>query len=188
VQRSEDVVGTPASAVAAVLAREEAAGLRTSECYLELSDRIRAMKLDLLDFLAAARRQNRSVVAYGAAAKGNTLLNYCGVRADLIDYVVDRNPHKQGMFLPGSRIPIRHPDAIADTQPDYVLILPWNLSEEITCQMANVLSWGGRFVLPVPSLTIIPPVATRVPELVPVPRLVESRRSPRPAVPHQSGI
>lgn len=155
--RHRDEVQEPASAnVANVLANEAAAGLRTSECYVRFAERINNVKLGLLGFLVSARKSGRSIVAYGAAAKGNTLLNYCGIHADLIDYVVDRNPHKQGHFLPGSRIPIRHPDAIAETKPDYVLILPWNLSAEIMRQMSHVRSWGGRFVIPVPSLRISP--------------------------------
>ena len=95
------------------------------------------------------------MVAYGAAAKGNTLLNYCGVRTDLIDYTVDRSPHKHGSYLPGVHIPIYHPDRIAETRPDYVLILPWNLKEEIMLQMAHIRSWGGKFVVPIPKVEVL---------------------------------
>jgi hypothetical protein len=94
-------------------------------------------------------------VCYGAAAKGNTLLNCSGVGADLIAYTVDRNPHKQGRYLPGSHIPIEHPDRVRETRPDYLLILPWNLTDEIVAQMAHIREWGGRFVVAVPSLRVI---------------------------------
>jgi C-methyltransferase C-terminal domain len=95
------------------------------------------------------------VVGYGAPAKGNTLLNYCGVRTDFIDYTVDRSPHKQGLFLPGTHIPIHAPDRIRETKPDYVLILPWNLKDEIIRQMADVRAWGGRFVVPIPRVELL---------------------------------
>ena len=156
VKHHEDVQEPASASVAGLLAREATAGLRTRECYVRLAERIREVKLALLGFLVSARKSGKSIVAYGAAAKGNTLLNFCGVHADLIDYVVDRNPHKQGHYMPGSRIPIRHPQAIVETKPDYVLILPWNLSAEIMRQMSHVRSWGGRFVIPIPSLRISP--------------------------------
>ncbi len=139
-----------------LLAREEAEGLGRLETYLAFGERVREVKRRLLEFLIAARRQGRTVVGYGAAAKGNTLLNYCGIGTDLVDYVVDRSPHKQGRFLPGSRIPIHGPERIAETRPDYVLVLPWNLKDEITGQMAHVRDWGGRFVLAIPELAILP--------------------------------
>jgi hypothetical protein len=115
---------------------------------------VHRVKTELLGFLVDARRARRTVVGYGAPAKGNTLLNFCGVRADLIEYTVDRNPAKQGSFLPGSRIPIHTPARIPATRPDYVLILPWNLAAEITEQMAEVRGWGGRFVTPIPELRV----------------------------------
>jgi hypothetical protein len=96
------------------------------------------------------------VVGYGAPAKGNTLLNYCGIRSDLLPYTVDRSPHKQGLFLPGTRIPVHAPERIAETRPDYVLILPWNLREEIMSQLAFIRDWGGRFVTPVPEVRVWP--------------------------------
>src|SRR5262249_13394445 len=102
-----------------------------------------------------ARRAGTSVVAFGAAAKGNTLLNYAGVGADWIDYCVDSSPHKQGLALPGSRIPVLAPARVAETKPDYLLILPWNLREEVMAQMAHIREWGGRFVVPVPALEVI---------------------------------
>jgi SAM-dependent methyltransferase len=148
--------GTPASPVAAVLAEERAAGLDRAETYRAFAGRVAVCRASLRTFLAAARAEGRTVVAYGAAAKGNTLLNYCGVGADEIAFVVDRNPVKQGRFLPGSRLPIRDPGAIAEARPDYLLILPWNLADEITQQMAEIRGWGGRFVVPVPETRILP--------------------------------
>ena len=108
----------------------------------------------MLRFLIAAKEDGKSIAGYGAPAKGNTLLNYCGVRTDFLDYTVDRSPHKQGRFLPGTRIPIHAPDRMRETRPDYVLILPWNLKEEIVEQMADVRSWGGRFVVPIPEVGV----------------------------------
>ena len=105
--------------------------------------------------MTSAKEQGKTTVGYGAPAKGNTLLNYCGIGTDLLDYTVDASPHKQGLYLPGSRIPIYAPSRIAETRPDYVLILPWNLKDEIMAQMAHVRGWGGQFVLPVPVLSIV---------------------------------
>ena len=102
-----------------------------------------------------AKADGKSVVGYGAPAKGNTLLNYCGVRTDFVDYTVDLSPHKQGLFLPGTHIPIHSPDLIAETKPDYLLILPWNLRSEIIEQMAYIKDWGGKFVVPIPQLEIV---------------------------------
>jgi hypothetical protein len=116
---------------------------------------VRRVKRELLRFLLQASEEGKQVVGYGAPAKGNTLLNYCGVRGDLLAYTVDRSPHKQGRFLPGTRIPIHGPERIAETRPDYVLILPWNLQAEIVAQMAHVRGWGGRFVVAVPGLRIL---------------------------------
>jgi hypothetical protein len=125
------------------------------ETYAEFSSRVQAAKRALLAFLIAARDQGKHVAAYGAPAKGNTLLNYCGIRTDLIDYTVDRSPHKQGLFLPGTHIPVHAPERLRETRPDFVLILPWNLKEEVVEQMADVRGWGGRFVVPIPRLEII---------------------------------
>ena len=116
---------------------------------------MRVAKRKLLQFLIKAKENGKSISAYGAPAKGNTLLNYCGVRTDFIDYAVDRSPHKQGMFLPGTHIPIYEPDRIFRTKPDYLLILPWNLKEEIIQQMSGIRSWGGQFVVPIPKVTVI---------------------------------
>ena len=123
--------------------------------YHRLADAAAARKVELLSFLVDARKAKRQVVGFGAAAKGNTLLNYAGVSADWIDYCVDSSPHKQGLCLPGSRIPVLPPSRVADTQPDYLLILPWNLRDEVMGQMSHVRSWGGRFVVPSPTLEVI---------------------------------
>jgi hypothetical protein len=136
------------------MAKEEAAGLTRIETYTGFSEKVKETKRRLLEFLIRAKREGKSVVAYGAPAKGNTLLNYCGVRTDFIDYTVDRSPHKQGLFLPGTQIPIYGPDKIDKTKPDFVLILPWNLRDEIMTQMANVRSWGGKFVVPIPEVRV----------------------------------
>ena len=115
---------------------------------------MRTIKRRLLKFLIGARERGESVVGYGAAAKGNTLLNYCGVRGDLLDFVVDRSPHKQGTLLPGSRLAVRPVEALIEAAPDFVLILPWNLKAEIIEQMAIVRSWSGRFVTAIPEITV----------------------------------
>ncbi len=141
-------------AVGAVLAREAAAGVTTAAFHRGFQARAEAIKDDLLAFLIEAKRAGRRVAAYGAAAKGNTLLNFAGVRPDLLPWVVDRNPAKQGRFLPGSRIPIVAEERLAAEKPDLVLILPWNLAEEIADQLAYVRAWGGRFVVAVPRLTV----------------------------------
>ena len=112
------------------------------------------MKCDLIEFLVRARREGKRVAGYGAPAKGNTLLNYCGVGPELIAYTVDRSPHKQNTLLPGTQIPVYSPDRIFEDKPDYVLILPWNLRDEISSQMASIRNWGGRFVVPIPSIEV----------------------------------
>ena len=132
------------------------AGLDQPDAYRAFSDRVMATKRALLRFLIEARDAGKSVVGYGAPAKGNTLLNYCGIRTDLIDYTVDRSPHKQGRFLPGVHLPIHDPEKIRETKPDYILILPWNIKEEIMQQMAYVRDWGGRFVVPIPETRVLP--------------------------------
>jgi hypothetical protein len=148
--------GKPTSSRVPKLRRAELdAGLDRVETYSAFADRIKATRWALLRFLIGARESGKRVVGYGAPAKGNTLLNYCGVRSDLLEYTVDRSPHKQGLFLPGTHIPIVHPDRIAQTQPDFVLILPWNLKDEIVEQMAHVRSWGGEFVVPIPEVRIL---------------------------------
>lgn len=138
----------------ALLSREAGAGIESLDAYHGFGERVRETKRRLLTFLIDARRRGKRVAAYGAPGKGNTLLNYCGIRTDFVDYTVDRSPHKQGRFLPGSRIPILHPDYITTTQPDYLLILPWNLREEIMQQQAHIRTWGGKFVTPIPDVKV----------------------------------
>jgi hypothetical protein len=138
--------------VTALLERERRAGLLEPETYRSFAARVRGVKLALLRFLVEAKERGEVVAAYGAPAKGNTLLNYCGVGPDLVEFTVDRSPHKQGRFLPGSRIPICAPERLAERRPAWVLVLPWNLKEEIVRQMAEVREWGGRFVVPIPEV------------------------------------
>jgi len=141
-------------AVAALRIAEEAQGFRSTERYASFAPRVEETKRALLDFLIETRRAGKSVAAYGAPGKGNTLLNYCGIRTDFVDYAVDRNPYKHGRYTPGTHIPIFPPERIRETRPDYVLILPWNLKDEITEQLAYVREWGGRFVVPIPSVDV----------------------------------
>ena len=138
----------------ALAERERQWGVDDLATYAAFAERVREAKRGLLDFLIAARRAGETVVGYGAPGKGNTLLNYCGVRTDLVDYTVDRNPYKQGTWTPGARLPVYDPQKIAETRPDYVLILPWNLRDEIAAQMAHVREWGGRFVVPIPRVEV----------------------------------
>ncbi len=142
-------------AVDALRKREEEAGFTRLETYLRFEPRVARTKHRLLEFLIQARQEGRSVAGYGAPGKGNTLLNYCGIRQDFVDYTVDRNPYKQGRFLPGTHIPIFHPDRIREAQPDYVLILPWNLKDEIIEQLSYAREWGCRFVVPIPTVQVI---------------------------------
>jgi len=135
--------------------REEEAGLTRLEHYLSFGQRVRETKRGILEFLIAAKREGKSIAGYGAPAKGNTLLNYCGVRSDFIEYTVDRSPHKQGQFLPGTRIPIYPPEKVKETKPDYLLILPWNLMEEVMKEMAFIREWGGKFVIMIPKVKIL---------------------------------
>ncbi|MBN2885535.1 MAG: class I SAM-dependent methyltransferase [Chromatiaceae bacterium] len=140
--------------VEALLQRERAAGLETPAAYVDFQTRAEQIRHELLSFLLHARREGRQVAGYGAAAKGNTLLNYAGVRPDLLAYVIDRNPAKQGRYLPGSRIPIVDESRLVQTRPAYVLILPWNLRDEVMRQLEEVRAWGGRFVTAVPRLQL----------------------------------
>jgi hypothetical protein len=141
--------------VADLLSREKQAGFKTIEHYLSFGERVKKNKRRLLEFLIATKNQGKSVVGYGAPAKGNTLLNYCGIRSDLVEYTVDRSPHKQEHFLPGTRIPIYRPEKIRETRPDYVMILPWNLKEEVMGQMRYIRDWGGQFVVPIPEVKVL---------------------------------
>ncbi|MFI6801012.1 methyltransferase domain-containing protein [Streptosporangium canum] len=153
--RPQEVAGEPGERVDQVLAAEKAAGLHELAGYTEFAARVAGVRRDLLRFLVEAAEQGRTVVGYGAPGKGNTLLNHCGVRADLLQYTVDRNPYKHGRFTPGARIPILPPERIAEDRPDYVLVLPWNLREELTAQLSFVHDWGGRLVFPIPRLEIV---------------------------------
>jgi hypothetical protein len=141
--------------VADLAEREHEAGFTTPEPYSSFSQRVEQVKRELLDFLILAKRQGKRIAGYGAPGKGNTLLNYCGIRTDFLDYTVDRNPYKQGLALPGTHIPIFHPDRIADTRPDYIFILPWNIKSEIVQQLSYVRAWGGRFIVPIPRLEVL---------------------------------
>lgn len=143
------------ASVEAILAKEVAAGLNDLAAYRRFADRVIEIKCDLLRFCIDVRREGKRLVAYGAPAKGNTLLNYCGIGPELVAFTVDRSPHKQNKLMPGTRIPIRAPDALFQERPDYVLILPWNLTEEITDQMAAIREWGGRFVVPIPKVQLL---------------------------------
>jgi SAM-dependent methyltransferase len=138
-----------------LLARERAASLDRLEKYARFTEQVQETKRRLLEFLIAAKREGKTIVGYGAPGKGNTLLNYCGIRTDFLDYTVDRNPYKHGRFLPGTHIPIFHPEKIKETRPDYVLILPWNLKDEIMAQMVEIRTWGGQFVIPIPRLEVV---------------------------------
>ena len=140
--------------VVELLAEERAYGLKDDAVYVAWNETVKATKRDLLELLIGLKRQDKTVVGYGAPAKAVTLLNYCGIGRDFLDFTVDRAPSKQGRYLPGVRIPILPPEAILEAKPDFVLILPWNLKDEIKAQMNEVKSWGGRFIVPVPTATI----------------------------------
>ena len=154
--RHEDEIGRPVTERAeAVRERELAAGTLTVGYYESFARQVEATKRDLLAFLIEAKRQGKRIVGYGAPGKGNTLLNYCGIRTDFLDFTVDRNTYKQGRFTPGTQIPIRHPDAIREARPDYVLILPWNIKDEIARQLAYVREWGGQLVVAIPTVQVL---------------------------------
>jgi 2-polyprenyl-3-methyl-5-hydroxy-6-metoxy-1,4-benzoquinol methylase len=136
-------------------ARERAQGFDTLQGHAGFAPRVEETKWRLVEFLIQARRKGATIVGYGAPGKGNTLLNYCGIRTDLVDFTVDRNPYKQGMFLPGTHIPIRSPEALDDARPDLILILPWNLKEEIAAQLAYTREWGARCVVPIPEVEVL---------------------------------
>ena len=147
--------GKPATPrVAELRRREQKLGFEKLETYTAFARQAEETKRKLLEFLIAARRAGKSAAGYGAPGKGNTLLNYCGIRTDFLDYTVDRNPYKQGKFLPGTHIPIYPPERIAQTRPDYVLILPWNLKDEIAKQLVYIREWGGKFVVPIPEAAV----------------------------------
>ena len=141
--------------VVALRRREEEAGLRDVTYYTAFEQKVRDTKAKLLSLLIEAKREGKTIVGYGAPGKGNTLLNYCGIRTDFLDFTVDRNPHKHGMFLPGTHIPIHPVEKIDEVKPDYILILPWNFKDEILTQMAHVREWGGKFIVPIPEATVL---------------------------------
>jgi len=141
--------------VAELLSAEETGGFRSIDRYLSFGPRVEETKRALLEFLIPARRAGKSVVAYGAPGKGNTLLNYCGIRTDFVDYAVDRNPYKHGRFTPGTHIPIFPPEKMRETRPDYILILPWNLKDEVVDQLSYVRDWGAKFVVPIPRVAVL---------------------------------
>ncbi len=145
----------PNARVPALLAAESRARLDALDVYESFSEKVKRTKGALLEFLIDAKRAGKRIVGYGAPAKGNTLLNYCGIRTDFLDYTVDRSPHKQGLLLPGTRIRVFGPEKILETRPDYVLVLPWNLKDEICKQMSAIRGWGGKFVVPIPEVTVI---------------------------------
>ena len=144
------------SSVETLKEREHVGGYATLAHYLSFATQVEETKHKLLEFLIQTKRAGKSIAGYGAPGKGNTLLNYCGIRSDFLDYTVDRSPHKQGMYLPGTHIPIHAPEKIRETQPDYLLILPWNLKDEIMRQVAYIREWGGQFVVPIPEVFVYP--------------------------------
>lgn len=154
-RHAEDEEKAVSDAVKNLRAREFEAGLDRLETYSSFTEQVKETKRALLDFLIQANREGKTVVGYGAPGKGNTLLNYCGIREDFLQYTVDRNPLKQGRYTPGTRIPILAPEKIRETKPDYILILPWNLKEEISKQHDYVKEWGGRFVVPIPKVEVL---------------------------------
>jgi SAM-dependent methyltransferase len=160
--RLDHQAAEPTSRFFDILAMERRAGLHDVTGYLGLRSRTEALRHELLRFLLECKETNRRVVGYGAPGKGNTLLNYCGIRSDLVEYTVDRNPYKHGRFTPGTRIPVLAPGAIADDRPDVVLVLPWNLEAEITEQLSYVADWGGELVYPLPTLHVV----SKKPEVV----------------------
>jgi SAM-dependent methyltransferase len=161
--RHEEDPSIPVSErVREILDRETALGLRSLQFYSSFADRVHETKRSILEFLIHAKRAGKSIAGYGAPGKGNTLLNYCGIRTDFIDYTVDRNPVKQGNYLPGTLIPIYPTDHIKETKPDFVFILPWNLKEEIVSTQSYIAEWGGKFVVAIPELALIDPKETVV--------------------------
>jgi hypothetical protein len=150
-----ETAGTASDAVESVLSAEARAGLHTLEGHSGFAESVKRVRDDLVDFLIQSSRSGKTVAAYGAPGKGNTLLNHCGVRADQIKFAVDRNPFKHNKFLPGTHIPIFPPERLAEERPDYVLVMPWNLRDEITRQIDYVADWGGRLVVALPKLEVL---------------------------------
>jgi len=154
VKHNEDTSKPVSENVSHLMTRETESGFTDIDFYLSFEGRVKNTKRNVLEFLIRAKRESKSIVGYGAAAKGNTLLNYCGVRTDFIDYVVDRSPHKQNHFLPGTHIPVCSPDRVKETRPDYLLILPWNLKDEVMEQMHYVRDWGCKFLTFIPDIDV----------------------------------
>ena len=152
---SADVSRPVSDRVLALRAREEAAGYREMATYRRFEEQVRATKRKLLSLLIDAKNSGKKVVGYGAPGKGNTLLNYCGIREDFLEFTVDRNPYKQGKFLPGTHIPIHAPERLDEARPDYILILPWNFKDEIIKQLAHTRDWGAKFIVPIPEATVV---------------------------------
>ena len=151
---AEDTSKLVGISVMELRSREESEGFTRLEHYSNFTDKVKETKRKLLEFLIATKRQGKTIAGYGAPGKGNTLLNYCGIRTDFLDYTVDRNSYKQGKFLPGTHIPIHHPDRIRETRPDFILILPWNVRDEIMKQLSYIRGWGGKFVVPIPEVRV----------------------------------
>ncbi len=155
-RHAEDGTRPTGPSVGAMLSREEEFGLTRIECYRGFTSRVEEAKRGLLELLIRLRREGKRIAGYGAPGKGNTLLNYCGIRRDFLDFTVDRSTYKQGLYLPGTHVPIHAPEEIARRRPDYVLILPWNFKDEIMTQMAAIRSWGGQFIVPIPEARVVP--------------------------------
>jgi hypothetical protein len=156
VQHQKNSDNRISESISRIKLREKKYGLDKLDSYQNFSKKVEIIKYQLRQFLTKAKKSGKSIVAYGAPAKGNTLLNYCGIGVDLIDYTVDLNPHKQGRFLPGTHIPIFHPEKIKTTKPEYLLILPWNIKDEIMEQMKHIIHWGGKFITPIPEIRVEP--------------------------------
>lgn len=154
VKHLEDATKPVCSSVSDMKKFEEMEGYDKVYRYLEFGCKVKALKRSILSFIIDIKEKNKSIVCYGAAAKGNTLLNYCGIGTDFIDYVADKNPYKQGYYLPGSHIPIENPEKIKETKPDYIVILPWNIKDEIIEQLSFIKGWGGKFVTFVPRVFV----------------------------------
>ena len=147
-----------ARALRRLLEREQRLGFRDLATYASFDEQVRRTKRKLLSFLIEAKDEGKSICGYGAPGKGNTLLNYCGIGTDFLDFTVDRNPYKHGRFTPGMHIPILPVEAIDSAKPDYVLILPWNIKDEIVRQMRHIGDWGGKFIVPIPEVAVIDPM------------------------------
>lgn len=155
---SEDTSKVISQRIVEMKKRETEAGVLMMNYYNDFEANVYETKRKILEFLIKAKREKKKVVGYGAPGKGNTLLNYCGIRTDFMDFTVDRSPHKQGKFLPGTRIPILHPDKLKEAKPDYVFILPWNLKDEVIAHHSYIKEWGGKFVVPIPELAVLDPL------------------------------